>query len=394
MSNAPKLQAARLADRAQPPFPTRPNWIDVDLSALDHNVSAVRSLLRPGTRIHACVKSSAYGFDVVEVSKRFHGLGVEALCCGTFEEAAAIRAALPKAQLIMFGAALPEGMPDYLEHGLTPTIHNLELAEAVSRHSTAPTKVHVKVDFGWGRLGFALPVAKQSILKIARMPRIEIEAVYTHLPFTDASGRSYAQQRTSEFCEFVEDLRREGLVIPITQARASNAVMMGLTDSCNAIAAGSILYGKSSAPRDMTDFSQLKPVLKAVRSKLIHVLPDFPGKTVGRTTGVHGRPAPAFSGATGVIPFGRRDGYASATAGQTAYVLIRNDRAPVLAVNSELSVIDLSKVDDPRIGEEVVIMGGGENETITLDEVAKWQGVGLTDVLVRMSGRTPRVFHG
>ncbi|MDA9489592.1 hypothetical protein XI08_10605 [Bradyrhizobium sp. CCBAU 11361] len=352
-------------------------------------------MIGPDVRLHACIKTGAYGCDVLEVAKRLSDLRVDALCCGTFDEAVMVRTALPDMQLIMFAAALPEGIPLYLRHGLTPTIHNLELAKAVSASAEKPTKVHIKVDAGGGRIGFPFPEAKSAIREIAGMKNVLVEAVYMHLPFVDAPGKEFAQQRTTEFCNIVEALRREGLNVPVTQARASNAVMMGLKDNCNAVAISSLLYGKASAPRDLADFSSLRPVLRAVKSRLIQVHPDFPGKTVGITTsGKQGRSARPFSGATGVIPFGWRDGYAQPASAQTAYVLIRGERAPVLAVNSELSVIDLSRLPALQIGEEVTILGTDGKGAITLDDLSIWQGTGQSAVLARMSNRSPKIFIG
>lgn len=373
--------------------PTRANWIDVDLSAFAHNVGAVRSLVGAGVRIHACVKSSAYGCGVAEVSRAFASAGVEALCCGTFDEAVEIRRSLPDMDLIMFGATLPEGIPAYLEHRLIPTIHNVELAEAVSRAANGPVRVHIKVDSGWGRLGLPLPLAKDLILQIALLPRIEIEAIYTHLPFTDLPGLEWARSRTAAFSSLIKELAQRGLTVPITQARASNGVVFGIEDDCNAVALGSILYGKASAPRELADFSGFRPAWRSIRTKLIHIHPDFPEKTVGRTTGLHGRPTPAFAGVTGVVPFGRRDGYAGARGEGIAFMLIRGVRAPVLAVNSELSVIDLSGIPDARLGDDVVVLGRDQDNEITLEDLSHWQGAGQTDVLVRMNGRLTRIHH-
>ncbi|MGY3610271.1 MULTISPECIES: alanine racemase C-terminal domain-containing protein [unclassified Bradyrhizobium] len=220
-----------------------------------------------------------------------------------------------------------------------------------------------------------------------------VEAVYMHLPFIDAPGMEFAQERTTEFCNMVEALRREGLTVPVTQARASNAVILELKDNCKAVAISSLLYGKASAPRDLADFSSLRPVHRAVKSRLIQVHPNFPGKTVGiMTTGTQGRAARPFSGTIGMISFGWRDGYAQPASSQTAYVLIRGERAPALAVNSELSVIDLSRLPALQNGEEVTIVGTDGNDAITLDDLSTWQGTDQSAVLARMSSRSPNVF--
>ena len=211
--------------------PTRPNWMELDLTALDNNFAIVRSLLKPGVRLHASVKSAAYGFDLPEVAKRLVGLGAEALSCGSFEDARAIReCGLHDVEIVMFGGTLPAGIPDYLELGLIPTVHNMELAEAVSECARSQAKIYIKVDAGWGRLGFPIKTAKDSILKIAAMPNVVLEGVYTHLPFTDAQGVKSAQERTMLFDELIADLRREGLEIPVTQARSSSGVLVGIVE--------------------------------------------------------------------------------------------------------------------------------------------------------------------
>lgn len=159
--------------RKSSPRPERPNWMEIDLSALDNNYQLIRAMVDPHVRIHASVKSAAYGLGLVEVTQRLVGLGVETISCGAFEDASKLRdAGFEKLQIVMFGGTLPYGIPKFLERGLIPTIHNMELASAVSEAAIQPAKVYVKVDFGWGRLGIPAHHARKSVAEIARMPRL------------------------------------------------------------------------------------------------------------------------------------------------------------------------------------------------------------------------------
>jgi alanine racemase len=370
--------------------PTRPNWMEIDLAALDHNYRLVRSMLPEHTRIHASVKSSAYGLQVSEVAKRLVALGADALSAGSFNDALAIRAAGIDIDIIMLGGTLPAGIPAYLEQRLIPTIHNFTLADAVSSAASVPIRVYVKIDCGWGRLGIPIKDAKAFVLSVARLPRIQIEGLYTHLPFFDAAGRQWAQDRTTRFDELVASLRREGLIIPVTQARSSAGIITNIADSCSAVSPGSILYGKAPLPQELADSSKFQPVLKSVRTQLIHVSPS----AAERTSGLHSRFAFQVSGATGVVPFGRADGNRAATVGQVAHMIVRGIKCPVLGVSSEMAVVDLSQVTNPEIGEEVTILGENMGEIITLADLAKWQGTGMNDVLLMMNGRMPRVIIG
>ena len=45
------------------------SWVEIDLSAIRHNVGVARSLIKPSTRLLAVVKSDAYGHGAVRVAK-------------------------------------------------------------------------------------------------------------------------------------------------------------------------------------------------------------------------------------------------------------------------------------------------------------------------------------
>lgn len=372
---------------ASAPSPTRPTFMEIDLAALDANYRHLQGLLSPGTRVIASVKGNAYGLGIAEISRRLAALGATALTTGAFEDALAVRGAGLQCEIVMFGGTLPGGVPALLEQRLIPTVHNLELAEAISATATGPTKIYVKLDCGLGRLGMPLKDARPFIQAVTRLPNILLEGLYTHLPFTNPQERDWAQARTRLFDDFVDALRREGIAPPVTQARSSAGILAGVEDRCNAVAPGGLLYGKSPLPADMADPSAMRPVLKSVRSQLIHVSPDAADKTPG----LHGRHAHKVTGATGVVPFGRADGNRAPAAGQAAHMLVGGRIAPVLGVSSEHAVLDLSAVANPRVGDEVVILGSAGNHSITLADLAGWQATNGSDILLMMSGRMPRV---
>ena len=131
----------------------RPSWMEIDLAALVHNVAVLRSKLAPDTRIIAALKGDAYGHGIGPVARALAKCGVESLATGNLRDARAIRAAGVELPILMFAGPLPEGMPELLGHGLTPTVHDWTSARAVSDAAKSPTGVFVKVDCGLGRLG-------------------------------------------------------------------------------------------------------------------------------------------------------------------------------------------------------------------------------------------------
>ncbi|MCR9195173.1 MAG: alanine racemase [Hyphomonas sp.] len=361
--------------------------MEIDLSALDHNYRLVESMVGPDIRIHPSVKSAAYGLGLVEVARRFQELGADAISCGSFEDACTIReAGLTDIELVMFGGTLPGGIPALLSRDLMPTVHTMELARAVADAAKKPAKIYIKVDVGWGRLGIPAQCARERIIEIARMPNVAVEGVYTHVPFTDENGVQWAIERTSIFDEIIQNLKKDGLEIPVTQSRSSAGVLMNIPDNCNSVAPGSILYGKPALPGELFDFGRFQPVLTAIKSRIIQVSPTAADTSVIAPS----RFARSVKGSTGVIPYGRRDGNRAALPDQQSYAIVNGTPAPILSVSSELCVLDLSNVANPAIGNEVIILGEAGGYNITLETLARWQGSGMNDVLLPHRGRLAR----
>ena len=71
-------------------------------------------------------------------------------------------------------------------------------------------------------------------------------------------------------------------------------------------------------------------------------------------------------------------------------VLVRGRRVPVLRFCLDNAILDLSRVADAAVGDEVVVVGAQGEERITLEEVAAWQGVSPLTVLAGLGGRVPQ----
>lgn len=369
--------------------PTHPVWMELDLEALEANYHEIRRRIGRDVKLVASIKADGYGHGAVEVARRLTRLGVYALATGSFADAVAIRQAGIDARILMFGGCTPEGVRELQRHSLIPTVHTMELARAASASGVAPAPVYIKVDCGLGRLGVPLALAEDFAKEVAALPNIVVEGLYTHLPFSDASGRDWARQRLAAFYELVATLAASGLEIPVTQALSSAGIIAGLKNHCSAVCPGHLLYGISPVLPDIADAAPFRPVLRSIKAQLIHV-----GHHAGQWTAGVGGYYPLESGSTiGVVPLGLNDGYRNPAKGRTAAVLLRGRRVPVIGVSLEHTTIDLSAIEHPAVGEEVSVLGGAGTEAIGLPEMAESQGVRPIDVLMAFSRRLPRSYH-
>ena len=275
-------------------------------------------------------------------------------------------------------------MPRLLEHGFVPTVANLETARAVAAAARRPTAIYVKVDSGLGRLGVPLGNAVEFVKQVVAVPGIVVEGIYTHLPFGDPAGLEWARSRLGEFRTVLRALEQAGIGVPVTQALSSAGILARLDHGCTAVCPGHLLYGLRAGSAAIGDPEPFQPVLRAIRTRLIHVTRN----PTARAVGMGGRRVLPGGAVTGVVPIGAGDGYRSAKTG-TAAMVLRGCRVPVLGVSLEHTTVDLSEIPDPTIGDEVVVLGGDGEARIALEELAEWQQVRPLDVLTAFSGRMP-----
>lgn len=362
----------------------QPVWAVTDLGALEHNHREVVRRVGTGVKVIASIKADAYGHGAVACARRLADAGVHALATGDVAEAVAMRDAGIRTPILIFGSFLPRDVPYLLAYDLIPTVYNMKAAEAVSRAARAPSPVYVKVDCGLGRLGVALDDAAGFVRRIASLPNLQVAGLYTHIPFSDDASRARTEARLPGFEALAESLARDMGPL-VTQALASSAVLVGLKDRCNAVCVGHVLYGLSSMAPGQADMTGFRPVLREIGSRLIHVAHH----PAGRDLAIGGHYGIANAMVTGVLPVGAQHGLRNAAPGQVAEVLIRGRRAKVMSVTLEHTTLDLTGVDSPRLGEEVLVLGGHGLARIGLEDVASWQGRPPLEVSMTFSKRLP-----
>lgn len=363
----------------------RPVWMDIDLEALRQNYLQVQQRLSPGIKIIAAVKANAYGHGVVEVANVLSRQGVDGLATGSFEDALAIRAAGISTKVLLLPCQLPESSMELLRHDLIPTVYNLETANAISNAALIPKGVYVKVDCGLGRFGVHIGDALAFVKAVAALPKLVVEGLYTHVPFDDTKGKNWAMRQLEAFRELRRTLASDGIAIPVTQALSSAGIVSQLDDEgCTAVCPGHLLYGLRPVSEDVADCSAFRPVLRSIRTRLIHTSL----RPTVRLSGMGGRRRLAAGTTVGVVPLGLVDGYRPSRGGEAA-MLIRGQRVPVIGVSLEATTLDLSRVAHPSVGELVVALGRDGGENIGVEEIANWQDASALETLMTFNRQIP-----
>jgi alanine racemase len=362
----------------------RPCWMEVNLEAIERNYAEAVRRAGPRRNVIASIKGNAYGHGVAGVVSALDRQGAFAYWTGNIDEALALRRAGTDTKIIMFGGYLPSAIPMLIAQRLAPTIYEVAGATAASNAGNGNrVPVYVKVDAGLGRLGVPLAEAEDFIVKVAGMSHLAIEGIYTHLPFGDVAGKKWALECSEKFSELLDRVERRGVKPDITQLWGSSGLIADLPDRCNTVCIGHLLYGLSPVSSEVAELHDFQLALTAIKANLIHVGHHAAGTDLAIANDYRTHNAKV----TGVLAVGTGDGMRRPVPGAKMEVLIRGRRAPVIGLSLEHTVLDLTGIDDPQVGEEVVLVGASQGDTISLTEWGTWAGTSALDAVLTFSGR-------
>lgn len=366
---------------------------EIDLDAIAHNLSVIKNL--SGNRaVIAVVKAQAYGHGAVGVARRLVREGVRYLAVAVTEEAVELREAGITAPILVLFDADAE---DVVRYNLTPVISTRKAAVALSREAertSAQIKVHMKIDTGMGRLGFAGDVIKEA-LALSQMTGIEIEGIMSHFSEADLSDTSYARLQIEKFTEIRNDLARRGLRVRLGHLANSAAVITIPESHFDAVRPGLMLYGYSPLQESGVGSCILNPGASLIPAMTVKTnilclrkLPAGTPISYGRTF------ITARTSLIGVMPVGYADGLCRRFS-NNAEVLVRSRRVPVVGrVCMDLTMIDVTSIEDVSEGDEIVIIGRQDDGFISASELAGRIDTIPYEVLTSLGGKARKVNRG
>lgn len=373
MSTAPELKLMR---------PTR---VEIDSAAFGRNLSAVAERLPPRSRLIAVMKANAYGHGAVDLARQCTRQYVAMIAVVMLEEALELRRAGISLPILILGPLtreqIVEGVANDVVIGI-PGPEELEAACEVARDREVT--IHLKLDSGMGRMGSIESDLGRVIELIRATPQLKVAAIYTHFANSGNPDDPFTETQSMRFDALVAALREAGITAPLHHRANSGATMRGLIKPGEFVRVGLALYGAESLDKGI---SRLEPVMRW-RTEIMRLKELPAGHAVGY--GMTFRTARPSRIAT--IPVGYADGY-SRLLSNRGEVLVRGKRAPVVGrVSMDLVTLDVTGIANAALGDEVVLLGSQENETVPVEEIAAKIGTISYEVFCGVSARVPRVY--
>ena len=366
-------------------------YVEISLEAIGHNIREVKKRLPEGVKLLGVVKANAYGHGAVPVASYLENQ-VDYFATATIEEAVELRENGISAPILILGYVSPSQYGDLVEYDITQTIDSYAQALALEKEAARQNrkaKAHLAVDTGMTRIGFQVTEHDaDEAAKIADLPHIELEGMFTHFSCADQEDKTYCSMQMEKYDKMTALLAERGVTIPLRHICNSAGIMEFDDHRFEMVRSGIITYGIYPSEEVKKERLDLNPAL-SWKSHVIHVKEVGPGIGVSYgATYVTEKPMTRIA----TVSAGYADGYPRALSNQGC-VLIHGKKAPIIGrICMDQMMVDVTDIPDVQVEDVVTLVGTDGDETITIEEIANPAARFDYEMLCDISSRVTRVY--
>ncbi|MGQ9370774.1 alanine racemase [Azospirillum sp. ST 5-10] len=352
--------------------------LTIDLDAVVANWRQLRDRVAPAA-CAAAVKADAYGLGAARVAPALWDAGCTTFFVAQLDEALALRAVLPDAEILSLGG-LPAGSENEVaEAGIVPVLNHLgeiDAWAAFARRRGAALTAAVHLDTGMNRLGLGPDELDALAAAPERLAGLDLRLWISHL--------ACAEKDTAMNAEQLARFRAARARLPAAPASLANSsgIFLGPAYHFDLARPGCALYGVNPTP------DSPNPMRGVVRldARVLQVRPVDRSMTVGygATHRVAG------SGKIATIAVGYADGYLRSLGGRGC-VFVGDEPAPVVGrVSMDLVTVDVTGLPDGAVAPGTLVEVIGPHRPV--DTVAADGATIGYEILTGLGPRYHRVY--
>lgn len=363
---------------------------NIDLDSIVYNMEQMKQHIGEDAQLVAVIKTDAYGHGAVPIAHVLEGLSyVWGYATASLDEAVVLRKAGIGKPILVLGCVFPDQYEEMVEQEIRAAVYMEEMAEAVSQIAVRLGKkayLHVKIDTGMGRIGFAATKDSANVIAgLSKLPNIELEGIFTHFAKADETDQTYTHEQYRRFRLVLDELERQNIHIPFVDCDNSAGIIDYPQYCHNLVRAGISMYGMYPSDEVGKDKISLKPALELV-SHITFI------KTVEKGTAI------SYGGIfiapkqmrVATIPVGYGDGYPRSLS-NLGEVLIHGKRAKILGrICMDQFMVDVTDIPEVAFMDRVVLIGQSQDECISVEELGEKSGRFHYEFVCCLSKRIPR----
>ena len=353
--------------------------LEIHLGALKHNFLHFKRLAGEGKKVMCMVKAFGYGSGSFESASALQALAVDYLGVAYVDEGIALRNAGITVPIMVMNVDAGAAW-QLQEYGLEPVVFSMESVRGLMDSGVGGLRLHVEVDTGMHRLGFAAG-EMEDLLGVLAGSSFRVASVFSHLAASeDGESDAFTAKQMDVFAGAAAVLEG-GLGYGVLKHIENTGGILRFGDArFDMVRLGIGLYGVD--PRGVVGVG-LQPVTRWV-STISQVQRVKAGEGVGY--GMHG--VSEHDREIAVIAAGYADGLWRADGRGVSGVWVKGVEAKFVGnICMDMAMVDVTGLGCVA-GDEVELFG----EHLRVETVAARRGTIPYEVLTSVSQRVARVY--
>ena len=357
--------------------------LEINLNALVNNLNFYRSKLKPETKMVCMVKASAYGAGSYEIAKTLQDHRVDYLAVAVADEGSDLRKAGITSSIIIMNPELT-AFKTMFDYKLEPEVYSFhlldELIKAAEKEGVTNFPIHIKLDTGMHRLGFAPQDIPKLITRLKRQTSVIPRSVFSHLAGSDSTQFDAFTRHQIETFECASEELQAAFPHKILRHICNTAGIERYPGAqFDMVRLGLGLYGVNPFTNKMLhNVSTLKTTILQIR--------DVPQED---SVGYSRKGRLNRNSRIAAIPIGYADGLNRRLGNGHAYCLVNGQKAPYVGnICMDVCMIDVTDIDCQE-GDKVIIFG----EDLPVTTLAEVLETIPYEILTSVSGRVKRIYY-
>jgi len=356
--------------------------LEINLNAIVDNLNYFRAKLKPETKMVCMVKAFAYGAGSYEVAKTLQDHRVDYLAVAVADEGSDLRKAGITGSIIIMNPEM-SAFKTMFDYKLEPEVYSFQLLEALikeaEKQGITNFPIHVKLDTGMHRLGFAPEEMPELIKRLKSQNAVLPRSVFSHLVGSDSvKFDAFTRQQIETFDKASLELTSAFQHKILRHICNSAGIERFAGAQFDMVRLGIGLYGVSAVDNSIiNNVSTLKTTILQIR--------DVPkDDTIGYSR--NGRID--RDSRIAAIPIGYADGLNRHLGNGHAYCMVNGKKAPYVGnICMDVCMIDVTDIDCKE-GDKAIIFGDDLPITVLSDIL----GTIPYEILTSVSSRVKRVY--
>ncbi|WP_158962228.1 bifunctional UDP-N-acetylmuramoyl-tripeptide:D-alanyl-D-alanine ligase/alanine racemase [Myroides fluvii] len=363
---------------------THETVLEINLTAIRHNLNFYRSKLKPETKTMVMVKAFGYGHGSVEIAQLLEHEKVSYLGVAFADEGIALRKAGIKTNIMVMNPEI-SAFSAMLAYDLEPEIYSIRELKAflqvVREKNAYQYPIHIKVETGMHRHGFLTHELDELLAILKHTNSVEVKSIFSHLSSSDMEVYQDFTLGQMELFEKNSTYIKEQLQIqPIRHILNTSGIYKYAAYQMDMVRLGIGLYGIGN---DKEEMKQLRNV-GTLKTRIMQVKEIEAAESVGY--GRRFRAARPTKVAT--VPIGYADGIHRVWGSNGGYVLVQNKKAPITgSICMDMLMVDVTAIECKE-GDEVIIFGEDLPTTVIADAIHTIP----YEIITSVSQRVKRIF--